>query len=187
MTSMMPKKPLPASTADLPRRTQTNRPGATATSATLTKAAPASSHRAMASLPVLGRAHQWATLSSEMATRVATNVLDAMATLPARLPSDTRLWDELMTLNQAALERLLALQADAHNGYTQWVSESVQLRQVKTLSNLVVQEGNLAAQLGTLMEAQLTNWVSLMENLQVDYGYWVAQQQPAPRLNPESP
>ena len=60
---------------------------------------------------------------------------------------------------------------------TELAEDYSQLRQSNTLSKYVEREYNLVAQWGALLSDQAAQMAGLMENIQVDYGYWLAQQQ----------
>jgi hypothetical protein len=102
----------------------------------------------------------------------------AMATvLPMLL--DANDWRELMAMQQSVLQRLKQQQQGWLDGLAALAQEYSQSRQANTLSKYVEQEYDLVAQFGALVADQTAQMAGLLENIQVDYGYWMAQQQEA--------
>lgn len=104
----------------------------------------------------------------------------AMATtLPMRLqPQDLV---ELGAMQQAVMERLRKQQNSWIEGLTVLMHESAEQRHANTLSKYVEREYNLVAQFGALLADQASQMAGLMENIQVNLGYWIAQkQEPSP-------
>ncbi len=95
--------------------------------------------------------------------------------LPVR--TDAQTWEELLSMQAAVWQRLQQQQADWVAGCQALVHDYAQLKQANTLSKFVEQEYNAMAQLGALISAQAASLGGLMENLQVDLGYWVTQKQ----------
>lgn len=97
----------------------------------------------------------------------------------------TRLWDpvvwsESMQFGAAILQRLHVQGQNWRNGGTILMEDYGQLRQANTMSKLLEKQCNLVSQLGQLLTTQATDFVSLLENIDVDYGYWASQKQSAP-------
>jgi hypothetical protein len=89
--------------------------------------------------------------------------------------SDQHIWIELINLQQAVAQRWMQQQMDGLKGMFTLFQERGQLKKANTLSKWFEQEYNWSANLQALIASQTTHMVSLMENIQVDYGYWVAQ------------
>jgi hypothetical protein len=89
--------------------------------------------------------------------------------------SELNTWLELMNLQQAMAQRWMQQQMEGFNGMLTLFQERRQLKKANTLSKWFEQEYNWSANLQALIASQTTHMVSLMENIQVDYGYWVAQ------------
>jgi hypothetical protein len=84
-------------------------------------------------------------------------------------------WSGLIAMQQATIDRLMQQQLNGWNGFMQLMQERKQLKQANTLSKWFEQEYNWFANISALMASQTTNLVNLMENIQFDYGYWMAQ------------
>lgn len=92
----------------------------------------------------------------------------------------TRLWDPLvwkewMQLQAAVVERLQEQTMDWRKGCAILAGDYAQLRQANTMSKLLEKQCNLMQQSVLLMSTQATNFVALLENIDVDYGYWASQ------------
>jgi flagellar hook-length control protein FliK len=94
------------------------------------------------------------------------------------LHSDPQTWQELLAMQAAVWQRLRQQQADWTAGCTQLIQDYGQLRQANTLSKFVEQEYDAVAQFGALVKSQAADLAGLVENVQVDFGYWVSQKQP---------
>lgn len=114
-------------------------------------------------------------LLSQVALRSFHNHLSMACMLPMR--TDVQTWEELLSMQAAVWKRLQQQQTDWVTGCHELVQDYAQLKQANTLSKFVEQEYNAIAQLGALISAQVASLGGLMENLQVDLGYWVAQKQ----------
>jgi hypothetical protein len=97
------------------------------------------------------------------------------AVLPLQL--DAGGWQELLAMQQSVLQRFQQQQQDWLDGFAALAQEYGQSRQANTLSKYVEQEYNLVAQFGALVSNQAASMAGLLENIQVDYGYWMAQRQ----------
>nr|WP_315400174.1 hypothetical protein [uncultured Duganella sp.] len=92
----------------------------------------------------------------------------------------TRLWDpavwgESAQLSAAVAQRLRSQGLDWRQGCTILLEDYGQLRQANTMSKLVEKQCNLTMQFGQLLSSQATNFLALLENIDVDYGYWASQ------------
>lgn len=98
-------------------------------------------------------------------------------TSAALLPFSTgpQTWQELFQLQQVVLQQVEQLHQGWLSGWTAWLGEFAQLKRVNTMSKLVEQEFNLAAQFVLLLQGQATDWTSLQENIEVNYGYWLSE------------
>ena len=88
---------------------------------------------------------------------------------------DGQTWRELFDMQRAIWGQLHRQGQDWHQGLADWGQEWVELKAANTMSKLVEQEFNLIAQFGQLMSQQATDFVTLMESVQVGFGYWVSQ------------
>lgn len=130
--------------------------------------------RVTTSLPI-PLAHA-ATATHLMQKQVARQFHNAMlsAGLSMRL-SDPEVLGEWMQLQAAVAQRLQQQNQDLGKGCAVLVDDYSQLRQANTMSKLMEKQFNLISQFGALMSSQATNLVELLENVQVDYGYWASQ------------
>jgi hypothetical protein len=114
------------------------------------------------------------TLLSGWLTRATSSGIAAAKLIPHGAHPQT--WVELLQLQQAVLQQLQQQQKDWWQGWAAWTQEAAQLKRVNTMSKLVEQEFNLMAQLVLLLGEQTTNWVTLQENIEINYGYWVSEE-----------
>lgn len=89
--------------------------------------------------------------------------------------SDPVVWGEWIQLQKAVGQRLQKQHQDLGKGYAILAQDYSQLKQANTMSKLMEKQFNLISQFGALMSSQATNLMELMENIQVDYGYWASQ------------
>ncbi|MQA18995.1 hypothetical protein [Rugamonas rivuli] len=94
--------------------------------------------------------------------------------LAARL-WDPVVWSEWTQLQAAIMQRLHAQNENWHKGCAILIEDYGQLRQANTMSKLVEKQSNLMSQSADLLTSQATNFVALLENIDVDYGYWASQ------------
>lgn len=92
----------------------------------------------------------------------------------------TRLWDpvvwgEWTQLQAAIMQRLYVQHQNWHKGCAILIDDYGQLRQANTMSKLVEKQSNLMSQSAELLASQATDFVALLENIDVDYGYWASQ------------
>ncbi|HYD80533.1 MAG TPA: hypothetical protein VEC06_12055 [Paucimonas sp.] len=88
---------------------------------------------------------------------------------------DPQIWNESLQLQAAVMQRLQDQYRDWLKGCAILMDDYSQLRQANTMSKLVEKQCNLVTQWSQLVTVQATNLVGLMENIEVDYGYWVSQ------------
>ena len=155
----------------------------TSTSLTVT---PPQSSVALAAVPMAAKPHaavahaMTATaLHSSWAVRSLKNV-SATAELFAR-GMDAETWHELMQMQQSAWQRLLTLQTRWAGDWKSWIAYAEQIKGANTMSKLAEREGNIGAQLAQLLSNEATDLVGLLENIHVDYSYWIDQKLNAKR------
>jgi hypothetical protein len=112
-------------------------------------------------------------LKSSWATRAAHNCIDTarLCALGMHLLN----WDELLEMNEAVSKRLMLRQQAWLPGWETWNRERVDIKSANTVTKLVAQEFNLAAQMGQLFMNQTTDLVALQENIEVAYAYWLSE------------
>jgi hypothetical protein len=94
--------------------------------------------------------------------------------LPLQLDADA--WQQLQAIQAAVLQRWQKYQEGWFEGFAALAQEYAQSRHANTLSKYIEQEYNLVAQFNALVADQASKLAGLLENIQVDYGYWMAQQ-----------
>ncbi|WP_326535601.1 hypothetical protein [Pseudorhodoferax sp.] len=112
-------------------------------------------------------------MGSQLAARSVANEAATAAVLPWRMDAGT--WQELAAMQQAVWGRLAQQHKAWLDGCAALAREQQQIKQANTLSKFVEQEYNLLAQTSALVASQCTAFVGLLENVQVDYAYWVSQ------------
>lgn len=112
-------------------------------------------------------------LVGQWAARSSGNAATTAALLPQSLSPDV--WQEMLQMQAAVLGRLQQQQKNWASGLSALALEYQQGKRANTMSKLVEQQFNLVAQFGQLLSKQATDLVGLQENLEVDYGFWVAQ------------
>lgn len=112
-------------------------------------------------------------LMQKDATHLVNNGALSMA-LAARL-WDPTVWSEWAQLQAAVVRRLCSQGQDWKNGCTILLEDYGQLQHANTMSKLLEKQSNLMSQSAELVTSQTTNFVALLENIDVDYGYWVSQ------------
>jgi hypothetical protein len=55
-----------------------------------------------------------------------------------------------------------------------------ELKLANTLSKFIAQEMNISADISAVVKNQMTGWANLLENIQVDYSYWLSQKHSHP-------
>jgi hypothetical protein len=103
-------------------------------------------------------------------TGVATAALLPLSIDPRSWP---HLWSELWQMQDAVWHRQRQMQDNWLRGWLVWADECTQARGANTMSKLAAQEFDLLAQWQELVSDQATDVVSLLENLEINYAYWV--------------
>ena len=113
------------------------------------------------------------TLCGQAFARSAGNGIATAALLPLALQPETGA--ELAELQLAVMGRVQQMQRDWWQSWSAWAEEFSQLRRATTMSEHLEQQYNIAEQFMALLKDQAGDLMDLQENVQVDYGYWVAQ------------
>jgi hypothetical protein len=119
------------------------------------------------------RAGKMHLMLSQMLTRSMCNQMASASVLPTALDGDTL--SEIAQIQQAIFSRLQKQQETWVQGLQNIVQEYNQLKAANAMSKFVEQEYNVFAQFSELVNDQVTTWVGLLENIQVDYAYWISQ------------
>lgn len=88
---------------------------------------------------------------------------------------DPQVWNEAMQLQAAVTQRLQEQNQNWLKGCAILMDDYAQLGQANTMSKLVEKQCNLVTAWNQLLTIQTTNLIGLMENIEVDYGYWASQ------------
>ena len=131
---------------------------------------------AHASLPAaMPHMRKAADVLGNWAARAAGTGFATAALLPWRIDSQSwpQIWQELWQMQDSVWQRQRQLQDNWLQGWLAWSNECTQARGANTLSKLVEQEFDLVAQWQELLSGQATDVVSLLENLEINYAYWV--------------
>ncbi len=88
---------------------------------------------------------------------------------------EPQIWNESLQLQMAVMQRLQEQNQDWLKGCAILVDDYAQLKQANTMSKLVEKQCNLMTQWSQLLTIQSTNLIGLLENIEVDYGYWASQ------------
>lgn len=95
-------------------------------------------------------------------------------------------WHELVAIQQAILTRCGQQYSEWVEGLQQIAADYNQIRAANTVSKYAEQECNVAAQFQALVSNQWINWVGLVENVHVDYAYWLSQKRAVVLSGPEA-
>ncbi len=88
-------------------------------------------------------------------------------------PTDPQIWREIWQMQEAVWQRQSRLQTKWMQAWSDWATEFTRARGANTLTKLVEQEFDLIGQWQELVSSQATNVVNLLENLEINYAYWV--------------
>lgn len=88
---------------------------------------------------------------------------------------DSQTVGEFLELQDAAWQKLLALQEKWRQQWTSWYAYAAPAPPCKTLSKLLEREGNIAGQFVQTLSLQVTDAIGLQENIETSYRYWVTE------------
>ena len=119
--------------------------------------------------------HKAANVVGNWAARTAGSGIATAALLPWCLDPQSRpqIWQELWQMQQAVTRQQFQMQNTWLQGWIALSDELTQARGANTMTKLVEQEFDLVAQWQALLRDQSTDVVRLLENLEVNYAYWV--------------
>jgi hypothetical protein len=121
--------------------------------------------------------HKAASVVGNWAARTAGSGIATAALLPCCLDPHSwpQIWQELWQMQQAVWRQQFQMQNTWLQGWVALSDELTQARGANTMTKLVEQEFDLVAQWQTLLRDQSTDVVRLLENLEVNYAYWVSE------------
>lgn len=117
--------------------------------------------------------HSFHVLMGQWAARSGNNAFTTAALLPQGISPG--IWAELSQMQAAVLRRLQQQQQNWVNGCAGLAQDYQQGKRANSMSKLLEQQCNLVAQFGQLLSQQAVDLVGLQENIEVNYGYWIAQ------------
>ena len=123
------------------------------------------------------RAQKVQHLMQQVFTRGMSNQCNTACMLP--LHADANTWHEWLGIQQAIAKRVQAQHQSLIDGLAGVAENYGELKLANTLSKFVEQEMNIVADINALVADQMAGWANLIENIQVDYGYWLSQKQHA--------
>jgi len=125
--------------------------------------------------PITPLVHKTANVMGNWAARATGTGFATAALLPWRIDPQSwpQIWQELWQMQQAVWRRQSQLQDKWMQGWTAWTNVFTRARGANTMTKLVEQEFDLVAQWHELVSGQATDVVSLLENLEVNYAFWV--------------
>jgi hypothetical protein len=100
--------------------------------------------------------------------------------LTAKILLDGETFREFLSLQNAVISRALKQQESLIDGFMDVIGKYKGMKNVNTLSKYVEQEYDIVSQCGNLINKQVTGWTGLLENIQVDYAYWLSQKKEKP-------
>jgi hypothetical protein len=119
--------------------------------------------------------HKAANVMGDWAARAAGTGLAATVLLPWRIEPQSwpQIWHELWQMQHAVWQRQAQLQDNWLQNWIAWSNAFTEVRGANTMTKLVARELDLVAQWQELVSNQTTDVVSLLENLEINYAYWV--------------
>jgi hypothetical protein len=126
----------------------------------------------------LMRAQKAQHLVQQVLLRGMSNQCGTACMLP--LHADAKTWQEWWSIQQAIARRVQAQHQTLIDGLAGVAENYAELKMANTLSKFLAQEMHIVADVNALITNQMTGWANLMENIQVDYGYWLSQKHSHP-------
>lgn len=84
-----------------------------------------------------------------------------------------QVWQEIAQIQQAVWQQTFKLQQNWMNDWNTWIGEFNQMKKANTMSKMLEQEFNVLGLFMQLIQNQTTDWVSLLERIEINYGYWL--------------
>jgi hypothetical protein len=128
-------------------------------------------------MPLL-RAQKAQHLMQQVFVRGMSNQCGTACMLP--LHADAHTWQEWWSIQQAIARRVLAQQQTLIDDLAGVAENYAELKLANTLSKFIAQEMNISADISAVVKNQMTGWANLLENIQVDYSYWLSQKHSHP-------
>ncbi|MCY0965885.1 hypothetical protein [Parathalassolituus penaei] len=81
--------------------------------------------------------------------------------------------DDMVAFQKAIVDRMTEQQVALLEGIKDIQDEYCEYQETNTLTKLMDNNCNIAGQMMALAQSQMTGWAQLLDNIQVDYGYWL--------------
>lgn len=119
--------------------------------------------------------HKAVNVVGNWAARTADTGIATAALLPWCLDPKSwpQIWQELWQMQEAVWRQQSQMQSTWMQGWVALSDEFTQARGANTMTKLVEQQFDLVTQWQTLLRDQSTDVVRLLENLEINYAYWV--------------
>jgi hypothetical protein len=120
--------------------------------------------------------HPLASTGKVLADRTARTLTAAsdMAKLAATPPSPETV-AEFVALQVAVLQRFETMTQGWSKAWHEWFAYATEFKGANTVSKIAEKETNIAGQLTAMIGSQITDLVTLQENVEVNYAYWIQQ------------
>lgn len=126
-----------------------------------------------AGLAPLARVGKLSLMMTQFAVRGIGHGAVGAAVVPMRF--DHEVFNDLLAMQGAILQRCVEEQQGWFDGLAAIAECYTQSRRANTLSKAFEQEYDIMSRLGALMADRSASWLDLLENIQVDYAYWVTE------------
>jgi hypothetical protein len=119
--------------------------------------------------------HKAANVMGNWAARAAGTGIATATLLPWQIDPQSwpQIWLEMWQMQESVWQRQLRLQNSWLQGWVDWTNESTQARGANTMTKLVEQEFDLVVRWQQLLRDQATETASLLENLEINYAFWI--------------
>ena len=88
---------------------------------------------------------------------------------------DPSAFAEGLELMQATRDRMVTMQTKMVSDWIEWVGYAQSIEGADTIPKFADRTGNIALQAQSLVVSQMTQWSELIDNVGVNYAFWVNQ------------
>ena len=121
--------------------------------------------------PAFHHALRAVALQNDWAARAMHNASASAQVFALGLDADSA--EELLQMQTAAWQRLFTLESGWAEEWKNWIQYSDLIKGANTTFKFVEREGNIVAQCVQLMSKQAADLMGLLENIDVDYSFWI--------------
>ena len=121
--------------------------------------------------PAFHHALRAVALQNDWAARAMHNARASAQVFALGLDADSA--EELLQMQTAAWQRLFTLESGWAEEWKNWIQYSDLIKGANTTFKFVEREGNIVAQWVQLMSKQAADLMGLLENIDVDYSFWI--------------